>query len=242
MMNDTSQSHPRQDLDVLHRLKLLTTVDAALLTIKAGRLHVALFQREQHEFAGAWALPGAIIDAALDDDVGAAAARALKTKTGLEGLWLEQLQVFSGRFRDPRGWSLSVAHYALTPLATLEAAASQGLRLVDAQKMPALPFDHNEIVKTAVERVRSKASYSSIATHLLGAEFTMAQLLWAQESILGEKVNASNFRRKVLEMGFLEEVPGKMHQEGRMKPAKLYRLNRTAKKTLQVRGRGLSAT
>jgi len=42
-----------------------------------------------------------------------AARRVLFDKTGVETPYLEQLQTFGGKSRDPRGWSLSIAYVAL---------------------------------------------------------------------------------------------------------------------------------
>jgi 8-oxo-dGTP diphosphatase len=111
---------PASPEDVPH---IICTVDVVLLTLIGARLHVALLQRAQAPHAGEWALPGGYIHAQTDEDAAAAAARVLADKLGVHGVYLEQLATFSGARRDPRGWSLAVAHCALLPA---DAVPAQG--------------------------------------------------------------------------------------------------------------------
>jgi 8-oxo-dGTP diphosphatase len=78
-----------------------------------GALHVLLQKRAADPFAGALALPGGYVHAQEDQDAAAAAARVLREKTGIVSPYLEQLATFAGPERDPRGWSVSIAHVAL---------------------------------------------------------------------------------------------------------------------------------
>lgn len=226
------------------RPNLLAMVDVVLLTLKDQRLHVALFQRDREPFAGRWTLPGGFVHEDEDDSVADTVMRVLRQKTGIVHPWLEQLCVFSGPNRDPRGWSLSVAHFALVPLVELQASqdpcGSGAMRLVDVAEVKSLPFDHDRIVAEAAERVRSKSSYSSIAAHLLPDEFTISQLHGVYQAVVGQEINMANFRRKISEMPLLEEVKGKVHHEGRMKPAQLFRLRPEYRRQLLVRQRGLA--
>lgn len=216
-------------------MKLITTVDIVLLTLQEGRLQVALFERDRDPYQGKLALPGGYIHPEEDHSAEAAAARVLKQKTGLTSPYLEQLRTFSGPYRDPRGWSMSVVHYALV--------ASQWLagtvRLFPVTELPALPFDHHDIIDAAVERVRSKATYSSLPVHLCGDEFTVPELHQTYEAVLGEKLNMANFRRKLDDLAVLEEVPGAMRMTGRNRPAQLYRVRKEFAHKLSVRERGL---
>ena len=151
---------------------IVCTVDVVLLTLREGALHVLPVQRERAPFADAWALPGGYIHAQEDADALASAARVLRDKAGLDSPYLEQLATFSGLARDPRGWSLAVAYYALVPLEVLQAGGSgklaAGTKLVPVQALPALPFDHGQMVQTALARVRSKSQYSSLPVYLCG--------------------------------------------------------------------------
>jgi len=225
---------------------LINVVDVVLLTLKAGELHVVLCQRDNPvgPAHGVWALPGGFVRPAQDADVLATAQRVLRDKAGLSGIYIEQLQVFSGRARDPdRGWTLCVAYCALVREPDLAQPTRADLRLVPVSQLPELPFDHHAIVQTAVERVRVKAAYSSLPVHLCGELFTIPELQSVYEAILGKPVNASSFRRKLEDLDAIEEVPGALRQEGRSRPAQLYRAKRSPDAPLTqlvTRDRGLA--
>src|SRR5690606_15520941 len=91
------------------------TVDIVLLTLEPQGLSAALVMRDREPHAGVWTLPGGWIHTDEDEDALSAAARILKSKAGLESPYLEQLATFANRDRDPRGWSVSIAYYALVP-------------------------------------------------------------------------------------------------------------------------------
>ena len=219
--------------------QLDVSADVVLLTVHESELHVALFLRDRDPELGRWALPGGYVHPDEDNSVADAAARVLLQKTNIRIPYLEQLHTFSGPLRDRRGWSISVAHYALVADQVLADAAPEAMRLVSASAIPALPFDHNAIVDTALARVRSKSSYSSLPALLMPEEFTLPQLHGVYQAVLGEDLNMASFRRKMLELDILEAIKGGVHQVGKMRPAQLYRLRQQFRKSLVMRDRSL---
>lgn len=201
----------------------ISTVDAVVLTIDEGELKVLLHRRPREPFQGAWALPGGFIHADKDEDTEAAIRRILKTKTGAAGFYLEQLAVFSGLKRDPRGWSLSVAHVALVPRENLKINGGDDVSLVSVDALPKLAFDHNHIIDAAVFRLRGKGAYSTLPASFLGETFTFFEIQRAYEIVLGTKLDQSAFRRKVMVLGILEETD-EVSQDLSRRPAKLFRL------------------
>lgn len=220
--------------------RLICTVDLVLLTLREGALAVLLQRRGRDPFKGAPALPGGYVHVDEDADALAAAARVLAQKTGLRSPYLEQLASFSGPQRDPRGWSVSIAHYALLPLAALS-DLPEGAQVAPVDRLPALAFDHREIVAAAVQRVRTKSQYSSLPVYLCGERFTLPQLQAVYEAVLGEPINKVSFRRKVEELGMLEPIEGEMAAGAAHRPAQLYRLRKAFRQTLSLSGRGLNA-
>lgn len=204
-------------------LPIILTVDIVLLTLSGGALRTVLLRREREPFARQLALPGGYIHPEEDSDSLAAAARVLRQKTGLVSPYLEQLYTFSGGVRDPRGWSASIAYYALVHESLLLPSDEYPFELLRANVLPDLPFDHNRIAACAVKRLRDKSAYSSLPCHLLPAEFTLTELQQTYEQILGAPLDKSVFRRKLPELDFLEAVPNAIRQ-GKHRPAQLYRL------------------
>ena len=200
----------------------IATVDAVLMTLHEGALSVGLVRREHAPFAGRLALPGGYVHVPQDRDLEACAARILRDKAHLECRHLEQLATFSGARRDPRGWSLSVAYFALVPEAELTAAGS-ALLLHPVEALPALAFDHAGIVSAAVERLRGKSSYFALPAFLLPPLFTMAELHAVYQQVLGTRLDPASFRRKIADQGIVEAADAR--RTGAHRPAALYRLH-----------------
>lgn len=203
----------------------IATVDVALFTLREGTLHVLALRRAAPPFAGELALPGGYVH--IDEDVDAAdtARRVLREKVALDdGYFLEQLFTFSGRVRDPRGWSISIAYYAVV---RFEAIPQQSaVHLIPADDLPDLPFDHNRIIIKALERLRGKSAYSTLPAYLLPETFTLRQLHGVYERVMGERLDLASFRRKIEDQEIVEAVKGEMRQRpGAGRPAQLYRLS-----------------
>jgi 8-oxo-dGTP diphosphatase len=200
-------------------------VDVVILTLnESARLCVLLTKRKEAPFEGSPALPGRYIRIDEDVDADEAAQKVLLSKTGLKQPYLEQLYTFTGRFRDARNWSASIAYFALVPMFSLSAQSdtARGYSLVPVDTVPKLPFDHNEIIAKAVDRVRGKAAYTSLPCHLLPETFTLADLQSTYEAVLGHALDKSSFRRKVDDLDFLEKVTEM--RVGKHRPAQLYRI------------------
>ena len=204
------------------------TVDVVLFTFIDGELRVLLIQRNLEPFAGRWALPGGFVqeNERLED----AAARELFEETGLKGIYLEQLYTFGDPGRDPRGWTISVAYFAIVG-ADLTQKVHAGddagdAAWFDVYHLPPLAFDHERIVLYAIQRLRYKLEYTGLGFLLLPEEFTLSQLQNVYEVVLQEKLDKRNFRKKILGMNILEETGRLRHGDHR--PARLYRFTAAA--------------
>ncbi len=203
-----------------HRVPLdfprpLTTVDLAIFTLLGDALQVLLIRRpnERREpHPGQWALPGGFVDVAIDTDLAACARRKLQEKTKINSPYLEQLGSWGSATRDPRGWSTTHVYFALIPadglvLARGANAAEVAWFAVDALlRKPELAFDHNDLLKSAVDRLRSKVEYTSLPAYLLAEPFTLPQLQRVYEIVLGRTIDKSGFRTRMMAADFLSEA------------------------------------
>lgn len=199
------------------------TVDCVIFGFdQSSQLKVLLIQRAHDPFKDRWALPGGFVD--MDEDLEQAALRELEEETGVKDVFIEQLYTFGRPGRDPRGRVVSVAYYALVNLAEHPVRAATDARMVkwfEMDDIPQLAFDHDEIMRVAINRLQAKVRYQPIGFELLPEQFTLSQLQRLYETVLGVKeLNKRNFRTRILKMGVLNEV-GK--QEGvAHRPAVLY--------------------
>jgi ADP-ribose pyrophosphatase YjhB (NUDIX family) len=208
----------------------LTLVDVVILTIRDVRLHVLLVRRPDDPadpFPGRWALPGGFVDVRQDDSLEACALRKLREKTGVRSPYLEQLGSWGNARRDPRGWSATHVYFAL--LAAADLKLEKGGNAADVSWMPVeadrvgvpLAFDHAQILRAALERVRGKTEYTSLPVHLLPREFTLTELQRVFETVLGRPLEKKAFRTRVLAADLLEAVD-ELRETSR-RPAQLYR-------------------
>lgn len=203
----------------------LVMVDTALFTILDEQLCLILARRKEPPFQGARALPGGFVHVQEDGDAEDAARRVIRDKIGFDAPYLEQLYTFSGKQRDPRGWSVSIAYYALVPATLLD--HSQAAETFPVDILSELPFDHDQIVAKAVERLRSKATYSSLPAFLLPEEFTLNDLHCIYQQTQGAILDKASFRHKIMEQDIIEAIPGRF-RTGAHRPAQLYRLSSRA--------------
>jgi 8-oxo-dGTP diphosphatase len=208
----------------------LTTVDVVIFTVLDERLQVLLVKRpdaREEPFPNALALPGGFVDVDKDHSLEACARRKLLDKTGVKSPYLEQLGSWGGSARDPRGWSATHVYFALLPansvlLAKDEAKPAQWHPVDELSPRKRLAFDHSDIVKAALERLRSKVEYTSLPAFLLSEPFTLPQLQRIYEVILGREIDKSGFRTRAIAANFLKE-DGFM-DVGSPRPAMGYRL------------------
>src|SRR5262245_9847522 len=100
--------------DVMPRFpRPLVSAGASIFSVAEGELRVVLMKRGGEPYRGEWALPGGFVDVARDADLEATARRKLEDKTGVAAPYLEQLGTFGSAARDPRGWTVTVAYFAL---------------------------------------------------------------------------------------------------------------------------------
>jgi 8-oxo-dGTP diphosphatase len=214
-------------------------VDVSLLAVRDGALVTWLVRRSEHPHRGRYALPGGFVGPR--EGLDAAAERVLREKSGVRGVFLEQLYTFGAPDRDPRTRVISVAYYALIDLTRLEALAARSDAVciaalhvpwegevggpVEAQldgQPVKLAFDHAEQLGMAVKRLRGKLAYAPVGYTLLGPTFTLRELQRIHETVLGRSVNKDSFRRKMLASGELEPT-GELQAEVDHRPAELYR-------------------
>ena len=167
------------------------TVDCIIFGLdESSRLKVLLIQRAKDPFKDAWALPGGFVDE--NETLEYAALRELKEETGISDVFIEQLFTFGTPERDPRGRVVTVAYYSLINLAEHKIGAdtdAQDVKWFPINSLPPLAFDHAEILKTAINRLRGKVRYQPIGFELLAEKFTLTQLQKLYETILDKELN-----------------------------------------------------
>lgn len=204
-------------------LAISTVIFALRPSENSGRptLWLPLVRRIREPFKDLWALPGGPLTQA--DSLLDAAARNLQDTTGLAPNYLEQLYAFGGLHRSPSQRVVSIVYWALVQSTQADQAQeTDNVKWFRADGLQTLAFDHNEIVDYALWRIRNKMTYGSIAYHLLGETFTLAQVREVYEAVLNRSIDPANFRRQLKQTAHIEPTD-EFLQGGKHRPPRLYR-------------------
>ena len=137
---------------------LAVTTDCAVFCDTAQGKKILLVQRKKDPFAGQWALPGGFLED--EEPLETGAKRELKEETGLTIQTVKQLRTFGTPGRDPRGRTISISFWGEVSSEVQvegndDAADAKWFRI---DELPSLAFDHDLIVKEAIDRYLSQKS------------------------------------------------------------------------------------
>ena len=85
-----------------------------------------------------------------------------------------------------------------------------------------LAFDHAKILIYAIERLKNKVEYTTIAFNLMPEKFTLTKLQQVYEILLDKPLLKANFRRKIADMVIETE---EYEENAGHRPSKLYKFN-----------------
>lgn len=209
----------------------LVAVDCIIFGFDQGELKLLLHKRRLEPFKGQWSLFGGFVQG--NEGLDEAANRVLFELTGLDKVYMEQLQSYGEVERDPAARVISVAYYALIPAKEYSDATAKdyGAAWVSLNDLPALIMDHNQMVKKGLRRLKRRASTQPQGFELLPREFTMPQLQTLYEAIYQSSLDKRNFRKKILSMDVLIKLDEK-DMSGSRKGAYLYRFDQKKYKKL----------
>lgn len=220
------------------------TADMVIFTLdEDDDLNILLIKRGGYPYKDRWAIPGGFLDVgkeSLDD----AAARELKEETNVEGVFLNQLYTFGDPNRDPRTTVVTVAYTALVPKQALTISAgddakdarlfkvkfdvngmvfmSDDLTIIEDD----LAFDHNDIIRMAITRLRNRIDYEDDAFNLLKdmSSFTISELKKIYEVIKNKSLDLPNFRKRFLRdyVSTGRVIDTNQTTSSKNRPAKLY--------------------
>jgi hypothetical protein len=218
-----------------------TSVDCVIFGFQEGVLKILL--NKFHAF-GKWMLPGGFIK--KNESIDEAVYSILKTRTGLENVYLHQFHTFGEVNRTDieenkqvlkaQGFSeaemhdhwlvqrfISVAYYALVDYSQVNIRTPEGeeTRWFNLNEIPPLYSDHNHIVEKALYCIRTQITITPVGYKLLPERFTLTELRLIYETILGKKLDRRNFQRKILSSGLVNRLDAIQKKMG-FKPTTLF--------------------
>lgn len=205
--------------------RILAAVDCIIFGFDGESLKLLLIQRGFEPEKNMWSLMGGFVQP--NERPEDSAARVLKQLTGLENVYMEQMEVFGEPKRDPIERTLSITYFALIDIRKYKDQLSKEYRAewVPLKEIPKLIFDHNSMVEHAKKKLQYKAALHPILFELLPDKFTIPQILTLYEGVYDIILDKRNFSRKLLSTGLLIRQKDK-DKENSKKGAFYYKLNK----------------
>ncbi len=195
---------------------------------KSEGVAVLLIQRKYPPFQNEWAIPGGFV--LENESLETAVQRELQEETGISVNYLEQLYTFGAPERDPRRRVISIAYFALVKSAQFQklkaSTDAENAQWFNIKELPELAFDHKEILRMAIERLRSKIRYQPIGFELLDRKFPFSDLEKLYAAILDREIDRRNFSKKIMALGILDELDEYARPEGAGRPGKMFQFNK----------------
>ncbi len=233
------------------------SVDCVIMGFEQNELKILVLKwKAEGEI---WALPGGFVF--KDENLDKAAIRVLKERTGIELPFLEQFKTFGNVNRrdvdilvknmksmgmDSKmvDWFkqrfITTGYLSLVDIQKCDPKpdfSSEMIKWASLEELPHLIFDHNKIVKIALDFIKNRINYLPIGITLLPEKFTMKSLQNLYESILQKKLDRGNFQRKMLKLNIFIRHE-KQLEGGAHKAPYLYSFDEEKYKKLLEQGYG----
>ncbi|WP_119078591.1 NUDIX hydrolase [Chitinophaga alhagiae] len=213
----------------------LVAVDCIIFGFEDGKLKLLIIKRKVDPMEGAWSLVGGFVQEG--ESTNNAATRVLQQTTGIQDIYMGQLQCYGDAGRDTGARVISVAYYALIRVSEHDRmlADKYGAHWLSLHQIPELIFDHSQMLADALARLRDKARFHPIGFELLPEKFSLPQLRNLYEEIYQRPLDKRNFRKKILAMDILEKLDEKDKSTSK-KGANLYRFDKKKYAALADKG------
>ena len=203
------------------------SLDCALFGYHEQQLKLLLIK---HKALDRWCLPGGYIK--RTEKLVEAANRNVKERTGIDNLFLQQFKTFGDPNRaqieefDAEKWyevtgvrvpndswlidqTISVGFYAITDFSKTmfqKDILINDCAWFDINNLPPLEFDHDEMVREALHTMRVQLYHYPIGINMLPEKFTLSEIHMLYETLLGKKLDISNFPKKLIALGLLKKL------------------------------------
>lgn len=217
----------QSSLDKSKVFEMACSVNSVIFGFDGDMIQVLLIRRNQEPYKNRIALPGGLIS--KDDTPERYSDDMIIGLTGVKEPYKKHIRAFSDPFRHPTGRVISIGFYALVRIADVNLTPFDEMDSPEwycIDDLPELPFDHDQIIRSAFRRMRSRYRRKPIAIELLNDPFTLGEFQHLTETVLGEKMDKRNFHRKVKSTGLLEMKEEKRKIKAR-RPANLYTANKS---------------
>lgn len=217
-----------EKINHLDYFNIAISVDCVIFGYDEKELKVLLIKSDLEEFSGLHSLLGDLIK--TDEDLESASYRILKERTGMDDVYLEQVYTFGSLGRHPSGRVITTAYYSLVDIRHQKMKLNHNeLHWHRVNEIKKLAFDHQQILNTCLERLRTQVMEAPLVFNLLQDKFSLRELQEVYKAILDVKLDRRNFRKKLTVKDWLQDL-NEMETNLSHRPGKLYGLKKQYKR------------
>ena len=211
----------RSDIESINHIGL--SVDCVIFGFDENKLKVLLMRSDFKKYLCKWSLLGDLVK--REEDLDAAAYRILKQRTGLDDVYLEQIQTFGQINRHPGGRVVTVAYCSLINIQHHKLKIlDHELHWHDVASVKQMAFDHKRIFDISLQLLQKRVREHPLGFSLLPKKFSLRELQNLYEAILSIKLDRRNFRKKFFATEFLVDLD-EIEQNVPHRPGKLYKFD-----------------
>lgn len=211
----------------------IVSTDIVIFLVKNNILMSIILDVKNKEYKGKKAFPGGLM--LTQETAMGSVQRVIDSKLNInpKDVYMEELKAYSELHRDKRGRVVSLAYIGCMHSEPICVTSNPFYFLVDYTKIYNLAYDHNQILKDALQKLKNRFLNSTIAQTLLPKNFTMSELYQLYCLVLNKKIDKRNFIRKINSLNIIKQSTGKIVGQ-QHRPAQLFTFAQKEIKDLEI--------
>ena len=192
-----------------------------IFTVDKGKVKILLVHKKDEPYKGYWVLPNKKLSKnSIEENI-----EIQNDDLGLKEVSTFQCHTFN--FKEEKSNVISIAYLGLIDSITLVLKKEERnieLQWFDIDSIPKTGYEHDKVTEKLLEFLKIKIINSNILQILFPSDFTLPELQKIYEQVLNIKLDRRNFRKKMLNLGFIIDT-NDVNEGATGRPAKLYRFS-----------------
>jgi len=210
--------------DIKYCNSIQIEIDCIIFNLDSNILKILLVKQTDNEGNVNWRFANDCLK--KGETIANTAHNIVKKYIGSEHFFMEQLKAFGYSTVSSLHENISIAYYSL--INGDHNILENACKLLDAKwvgvdEIEGLNDKDKLILDFSLKELRRNICQSTIGFNLLPDKFTLLQVVHLYEKILGIEIDKSNFRRKILQLGVVQDLNEKEENVSH-RAAKLYTL------------------
>ncbi|REG99623.1 NUDIX hydrolase [Flavobacterium aquicola] len=182
-------------------------IDCVIFNLDNNSLKILLVKQTDNEGIVKWRFANDCLK--KGETIAGVADTILKKHTGSNRYFIDQLKAFGYSPVPSVQENISIAYYGLikSDQNVLDREPTNiDMKWIDINEIEGLNDKDKIILDFSLKELRKNICQSTIGFNLLPEKFTLLQVVHLYEKILGIEINKSNFRRKILQLGLVQDL------------------------------------